>query len=42
MVFAGIVHDTRAVEYSLLNGTKVGDGPEQSGVGISSQSFQLT
>jgi len=34
-VFSGIVDDTGGVEYSLYNGTKVGAGPEQSGVGIS-------
>jgi hypothetical protein len=33
-VFSGIVDDPRGVEYSLLKGTKVGAGPEQSGVGI--------
>jgi len=36
-VFSGIVDDTRGVEYSLLKGTKVGAGLEQSGVGISSR-----
>jgi len=36
-VFSGIVDDTREVEYSLQKGTKVGAGPEQSGVGICSR-----
>jgi len=41
-VFSGILKDTRAVEYSLSKGTNIGAVPEQSGVGIWSQYFQLT
>jgi hypothetical protein len=41
-VFAGIVHDMQGVEYTLKNGRKVGAEPEQSGVDVSSQYFQLT
>jgi len=36
-VISVIVDNTGGVEYSLLKGTKVGAGPEQSGVGISSR-----
>ena len=36
-VFSGIVDDAGGVEYSLKKGTKVGAGPEQPGVGISSR-----
>jgi hypothetical protein len=35
-VYSGIVDDTGGVEYSLEKRTKVGAGPEQSVVGISS------
>ena len=37
VVFCGIVDDTEGMENSLETGTKVGAGPEQSGVGISSR-----
>ena len=39
-VFTGIVDDTRRVEYLLETGMKVGAGPEQSGVGISSANLR--
>jgi len=35
--FSGIVDETRGVVYSLWKGMKVGAGPEQSGVCISSR-----
>ena len=41
-VISGIVDDTRGVENTLQNVTKSGAGPEQPGVGISLQYFQLT
>jgi hypothetical protein len=36
-VFSGIVDDMEGVKYLLKKGMKVGAGPEQSGVGISSR-----
>jgi hypothetical protein len=35
-IISHIVDDMRGVEYSVLQGTKVGAGPEHSFVGISS------
>jgi len=39
-LFAGIVDNTQGVKYSLQKGMKVGAGPEQSGVGISSANLR--
>jgi len=36
-VVSGVVDDTGGVQYSLWKGPKVGGGPEQSGVDISSR-----
>jgi hypothetical protein len=40
-VFSGIADVTQGVEYSMYDGTNVATGPEQLGVGVSSQHFQL-